>query len=91
MRPDYARISVPVAAMYRATTLEQSLKDFPPSNDREREAVQLAVSARRSVLRTWQGDLLAGVPNARIVEVPGKNLYMFRVRDNPLCFPSDSQ
>ena len=25
----------------------------------------------------WQRDLLAGVPTARIVELPGANLYMF--------------
>ena len=77
VRPDYASIKVPVLAMYRSTTLEQSLEDFPPANDREREAVELAVAARRTVLKKWQGDLLAGVPTARIVEVPGANLFMF--------------
>jgi len=25
----------------------------------------------------WQRDLLAGVPTARIVDLPGANLYMF--------------
>lgn len=77
VRPDYARIKVPVLALYRTTTLEQTLKDFPPRTEREREAVELAVSARRTVLRRWQGDLLAGVPTARIVEVPNANLFMF--------------
>ena len=77
VRPDYAAIKAPVLALYRSTTLEQSLKDFPPGNDREREAVALAVAARRTVLAKWQGDLLAGVPTARIVEVPGANLFMF--------------
>ena len=77
VRPDYASIKVPVMAIYRSTTLEQSLKDFPPANDREREAVELAVAARRTMLKKWQGDLLAGVPSARIVEVPGANLFMF--------------
>jgi pimeloyl-ACP methyl ester carboxylesterase len=77
VRPDYARIKVPVLAIYRSTTLEQSLLDFPPANDREREAVALAVEARRTVLKKWQGDLLAGVPDARIVELPGANLFMF--------------
>jgi non-heme chloroperoxidase len=77
VRPDYARIKVPVLAIYRSTTLEQALKDFPPTTDREREGVELAVQARRTVLRKWQGDLLSGVPNARIVEIPGASLYMF--------------
>lgn len=77
VRPDYARIKVPVLALYRTTTLEQSLRDFPPGNEREREAVELAAAARRSVLSKWQGDLRAGVPHAKIVEIPGANLYMF--------------
>jgi non-heme chloroperoxidase len=77
VRPDYAAIKVPVLALYKSTTLEQSLKDFPPADDRERAAVELAVDARRKVLTKWQRDLLAGVPTARIVEVPGANLYMF--------------
>ena len=29
------------------------------------------------MLTKWQRDLLAGVPNAKIVELPGANLYMF--------------
>jgi non-heme chloroperoxidase len=77
VRPNYASIKVPVLALYKSTTLEQSLQDFPPSNERERAAVELAVEARRKVLAKWQGDLLAGVPTARIVEVPGANLFMF--------------
>ncbi len=77
VRPEYARIKVPVLAIYRSTTLEQSLMDFPPRTDREREAVELAVAARRTMLEKWQGDLRAGVPDARIVEIPGANLYMF--------------
>ena len=74
---DYARIKVPVLAIYRSSTLAQALQDFPPGNDREREAVALAVEARRTVLTKRQGDLLAGVPAARIVELPGASLYMF--------------
>jgi pimeloyl-ACP methyl ester carboxylesterase len=77
VRPDYASIKVPVLALYRTTTLEQSLRDFPPQTDREREAVELAVAARRAVLDRWQKDLLTGVPTARIVEVPHANLFMF--------------
>jgi hypothetical protein len=49
VRPEYARIKVPVLAIYRSTTLEQALQDFPPGNEREREAVELAVAARRTV------------------------------------------
>jgi non-heme chloroperoxidase len=77
VRPDYASIKVPVLALYRSMTLEQSLKDFPPANEKERDALELALAARRTVLAKWQGDLLAGVPDARIVEVPHANLFTF--------------
>ena len=29
------------------------------------------------MLEKWQADLRTGVPNARLVELPGANLYMF--------------
>jgi pimeloyl-ACP methyl ester carboxylesterase len=77
VRPDYARIRVPVLAIYRSVTLEQTLKDFPPANDLERAAVEQGYAAARAILSRWQRDLLAGVPTARIVELPGANLYMF--------------
>jgi pimeloyl-ACP methyl ester carboxylesterase len=38
VRPDYAGIRAPVLAIYRTTTLEQALKDFPPGNDQQRAA-----------------------------------------------------
>ncbi len=85
VRPEYARIKAPVLAVYRSTTLEQSLLDFPPSNEREREAVELAVAARRTMLKKWQDDLRAGVPDARIVEIPGANLYMFLSHPNEVA------
>jgi non-heme chloroperoxidase len=31
----------------------------------------------RAMLSKWQRDLRAGVPTARIVELPGAKLYMF--------------
>ena len=36
-----------------------------------------AYAARRAILSKWERDLLAGVPDARIVELPGANLFMF--------------
>lgn len=77
VRPDYARIRVPVLAIYRTTTLEQALKDYPPRNDQERAAFNQGFQSARAMLAKWQRDLLAGVPAAWIVELPGANLYMF--------------
>jgi non-heme chloroperoxidase len=77
VRPDYARIRVPVLAIYRTDTMEQTLKDYPPKNDQQRVALNQAYAGKRARLSKWQRDLLAGVPTARIVELPGANLYMF--------------
>ena len=77
VRPDYARIRVPVLAIYRTTTLAQALKDYDPQNDEERAGVIADYVGHRAMLEKWQSDLRAGVPDARIVELPDANLYMF--------------
>lgn len=77
VRPEYAKIRVPVLAIYRTETTEQILKDYPPRNPEEREALEQTIASGRRMLAKWQGDLLAGVPTARIVELPGANLFMF--------------
>lgn len=77
VRPDYARIRVPVLAVYRAVTLADSLAEFPPRNDTERAAVEQGHAARRAILDRWQRDLRAGVPTAKIVELQNANLYMY--------------
>ena len=77
LRPAYARIRVPVLAIYRVTTLEQALQDYLPENDEQRAALGQVFAARRGMLDKWQTDLRTGIPDARIVELPGANLYMF--------------
>jgi non-heme chloroperoxidase len=77
VRPDYAHIRVPVVAIYRTMTMEQVLKEFPTKTEQERAALNQEYAAGRAMLSKWQRDLLAGVPNAKIVELPGANLYMF--------------
>jgi hypothetical protein len=68
---------VPVLAIYRTVTMEQALREFPPRNDQERAALDQAYAGGRAMVTKWQHDLLAGVPSARIVELPGANLFMF--------------
>lgn len=77
VRPEYARIRVPVLAIYRVTTFERALKNYPPENDQQRAALAQGFAAGRAMLEKWQADLRAGVPGARIVELPEANLYMF--------------
>jgi pimeloyl-ACP methyl ester carboxylesterase len=77
VRPEYMRIRVPVVAVYRTVTMEQALKEYPPRNERERDALNQAYRAGRAMLTKWQHDLRAGVPEAKIIELPGASLYMF--------------
>jgi non-heme chloroperoxidase len=77
VRPAYARIRVPVVGIFGTTTFEQALKDYAPANDVQRAALALALVESHAMLEKWQADLRAGVPGARIVELPGARLYMF--------------
>jgi len=77
VRPDYARIRVPVLSIDRTETMEQTFKDYLPANDQQRKAVSQVYVAKRARLAKWQRDMLTGVPSARIVELPGANLLMF--------------
>jgi non-heme chloroperoxidase len=77
VRPDYAHISVPVLAVFRTTTWDAVLDDYPPSNDQERAALAQEFASGAAMLSRWEADLRQGVPAARIVELPGASLYMF--------------
>jgi pimeloyl-ACP methyl ester carboxylesterase len=78
VKPDYARIRVPVLAIFRTPPpLEEMAREFPPRNEQERAALSQQYAAGRAMLSRWERDLLAGVPTARIVELPRANLYMF--------------
>jgi len=78
VKPDYARIRVPVLAIYRRDPpFEDWAADFAPRNEQERGALRQQYAATRAMVTSWQRDLLDGVPTARIVQLPGANLYMF--------------
>lgn len=77
IRPDYAHISVPVLAIFRTTTWDTVLADYPPKNDQERAALAQEYAAGAAMLSRWEGDLRRGVPTAQIIELPGASLYMF--------------
>jgi pimeloyl-ACP methyl ester carboxylesterase len=77
VRSEYARIRVPVVAIYRTATMEQVLREPPARSEQERAAVVQVHERGRAMTLKWQTDLLAGVPRAKIVELSGANLYMF--------------
>jgi hypothetical protein len=78
VKPNYAGKRVPVLAMYQAQRpFEEVAADFDIRNDQERAALGQEYAATRAMHTGWQHDLLASVPTARIVELPGANLFMF--------------
>jgi non-heme chloroperoxidase len=78
VKPNYAGIRVPVLAIYRTERpFEEVAADFAIRNEQERAALRQQYAATRAMYTRWQHDLLAAVPTARIVELPGANLYMF--------------
>jgi pimeloyl-ACP methyl ester carboxylesterase len=78
VKPDYSRIRVPVLAIYqRELPFEEVAARFAISNEQQRAALRQEHTATRAMYVRWQRDLRAGVPTARIVELPGASLYMF--------------
>jgi non-heme chloroperoxidase len=77
-KPDYAHIRVPVLAIYRRDPpFEEMARHAAPRNEQERGALRQQDAATRAMIARWKQDLLTGVPTARIVDLPGANLYMF--------------
>ena len=78
MKPDYARVRVPVLAIYQAQRpFEDVAAGYAIRNDQERAALRQEYAATRALYTRWQQDLRAGAPTARIVELTGANLFMF--------------
>jgi pimeloyl-ACP methyl ester carboxylesterase len=78
VKPNYAGIRVPVLAMYQAQRpFEEMAAEYDIRNEQERAALRQQYTAIRTMYTRWQQDLLAAIPTARIVELPGANLFMF--------------
>ena len=78
VKPDWSRIRVPVLAIYRQRpAFEAFAADYVVRTEREKTALRQLYDAERAMIARWQRDLRAGVPTARIVNLPGANLYMF--------------
>jgi len=78
VKPDYSGIRVPVLALYQAQRpFEQMTAEYDIRNEQERAALRQQYTAVRTMYARWQQDLLAAIPTARIVDLPGANVYMF--------------
>ena len=78
VKPNYAGIRVPVLAIYQAQPpFEEVAAEYDIRNEQQRAALFQQYTAIRNMYIRWQQDLRAAIPAARIVELPGANLFMF--------------
>jgi pimeloyl-ACP methyl ester carboxylesterase len=78
MKPDYARVRVPVLAIYQAQPpFAEVAAGYAIRNDQEREVLRQEYAVEHAFYTRWQQDLRAAVPTARIVDLVGANLFMF--------------
>jgi pimeloyl-ACP methyl ester carboxylesterase len=78
VKPDYTGIRVPVLAIYQAQRpFEDVAAQFDIRSEQQRAALRQEYDATRAMYARWQEALRAAVPTARIVDLPGANLYMF--------------
>ena len=78
IKPDYTPIRVPVLAIYQAQrSLDEVAAGYAIRNDQERAALRQQHEATRALYSLWQRGLRAGVPTARIVNLPSDNPFMF--------------
>jgi non-heme chloroperoxidase len=80
---DYSRFRVPVLAFVEPPrrTYDPAIDRYQVKNDEERQAIEAANSALAVALERWSANLRAGVPDARIVELPGAGHYVFLTRE----------
>jgi non-heme chloroperoxidase len=77
-KPNYARVRVPVLAIFRTPRpFEEAATDFAIQNDQQRAALRQRYDVEKLMTAKWENDLRAGLPGAKIVELPGASLYMF--------------
>lgn len=78
MRPDYSRVRAPVLALYQAQrSFEDEAAGYVIEDERQRAALRQMYDATSSLYDLWKRQLRAAVPDARIVELPGANVFMF--------------
>ncbi len=78
IKPNYTGIRVPVLAIYQAPLpFDEVAAQHEIRTEEERAALRQEYEATRAMYTRWQQELLAAVPTARIVELPGASLYMY--------------
>jgi pimeloyl-ACP methyl ester carboxylesterase len=76
--PDYARVRVPVLAFFAIPSeVEELVAKHQPATPEERVAIEEKRSFDLAIVKRNIDDLRRGVPNARVIQLPGANFYIF--------------
>jgi len=82
IKPNFSGIALPVLAIYQAQRpFEEVAAEYDIRNEQERGALRQQYDATRAIYTRWQQDLRSAIPTARIVELPGANIYMFATNE----------
>ena len=85
VKPEYARIPVPVLAFFAAPRpLDEEMRRHPPANAEERAAIEGKLEVDTAIRNKHRRDLRIGVPAARIVELANANFYVFLSNEEEL-------
>jgi non-heme chloroperoxidase len=68
---DYSRITAPVLSLFAVSGSDTS------ADPQERAAIEAYNGATMVYIKRYEKTLLTGVPDARIIEIPGANHYLF--------------
>src|SRR4030095_4357421 len=78
MKPDFAKIRVPVLALYQAQRpFDDVVSGYYIRNEQERAALRQEYESTDALYARWKHDLLVAVPDARVVDLVGANVYLF--------------
>jgi non-heme chloroperoxidase len=77
-KPGFGRVRVPVLAFFRTPPpFEELARDHVITDDAQRAALRQQADVERMMTARWVSDVRGGVPDARIVELPGASVFMF--------------
>jgi len=78
MKPDFAKIHIPVLALYQAQRpFDDVASKYDIRNEQERAALRQEYESTNARYARWKHDLLVAVPTARVVDLVGANVSMF--------------
>ena len=85
IKRDYSQIRVPVLAFLEfPRSIDDPLRqsEYKPKDERERAAIEAFNKATMAYVERWIKNLKSGVPDARLVDLPGAGHYVFLTRES---------